>query len=78
MAPSEKIVVGGIGIGSRGTSDMFCFLREPDVQFMAVCDVKASRRWAVKYMVDNEYHNRNCATYHDLRICWPAATLTRC
>ena len=42
--PSERIVVGGIGIGDRGTYDLGCFLEEPDVRFVAVCDVKAARR----------------------------------
>src|SRR5208282_4630209 len=46
VAPSERIVLGGIGIGNRGTYDLGCFLEEPDVQFVAVCDVKEARRTA--------------------------------
>src|SRR6185295_741773 len=38
VAPSERIVVGGIGIGNRGTYDLSCFLEQKDVQFAAVCD----------------------------------------
>ena len=67
VAPSERIVLGGIGIGSRGGYDLGCFLHEPDVQFVAVCDVKASRRKAVKEMVDAKYGNQDCATYIDMR-----------
>jgi predicted dehydrogenase len=67
VAPSERIVLGGIGIGHRGTYDLGCFLPQPDVQFVAVCDVKAARRTAVKTMVDAKYGNRDCATYRDLR-----------
>jgi hypothetical protein len=67
VAPSERIVLGGIGIGSRGGYDLGCFLHEPDVQFVAVCDIKASRREAVKEMVDVKYGNRGCATYIDMR-----------
>ncbi len=48
VAPSERVVVGGIGIGSRGTYDLKCFLEQKDVQFVAVCDVKETRRVAVK------------------------------
>src|SRR5262249_34168352 len=33
VAPSERIVVGGIGIGNRGTYDLGCFLEQKDVQF---------------------------------------------
>ena len=40
VPPSERIVVGGIGIGRRGEYDLGCFLQQPDVQFTAVCDVK--------------------------------------
>jgi predicted dehydrogenase len=67
VPPSEKIVLGGIGIGNRGTYDLSCFLPEPDVQFVAVCDVKAVRREAVKKMADKKYGNSDCATYRDLR-----------
>jgi len=67
VAPSERIVLGGIGIGHRGTYDLGCFLAEPDVQFVAVCDVKAVRRAAVKKMADAKYGNHDCATYRDLR-----------
>ena len=67
VAPSERIVLGGIGIGNRGSYDLGCFLDEPDVQFVAVCDVKAVRRAAVKKRTDEKYGNRDCATYRDLR-----------
>jgi hypothetical protein len=67
VAPSERIVLGGIGIGNRGGYDLGCFLHEPDVRFVAVCDVKADHRKAAKEMVDARYGNRDCATYIDLR-----------
>ncbi|HSV98737.1 MAG TPA: Gfo/Idh/MocA family oxidoreductase [Sedimentisphaerales bacterium] len=66
-APSERIRLGGIGIGGRGGYVLGCFLHEPDVQFVAVCDVKANRRQAVKQMADKRYGNQDCATYSDLR-----------
>jgi hypothetical protein len=67
VAPSERIVLGGIGIGNRGTYDLGCFLEEPDVQFVAVCDVKEARRKVIKQKADNKYGNNDCATYRDLR-----------
>ena len=67
VAPSERIVLGGIGIGGRGTYDLGCFLEEPDVRFVAVCDVKAERREAIKKKADGKYGNRDCAMYRDLR-----------
>jgi hypothetical protein len=67
VPPSERIVLGGIGIGNRGTYVLGCFLQEPDVQFVAVCDVRANRREAVKKMVDAKYGNQDCAMYIDMR-----------
>ncbi len=67
VAPSERIVVGGIGIGNRGTYDLGCFLEQKDVQFVAVCDVKEKRRVAVKKKVDEHHGNQNCAMYRDFR-----------
>lgn len=67
VAPSERIVLGGIGIGNRGTYDLGCFLEQPDVQFVAVCDVKEVRRKSVKMTADTKYGNSDCATYRDFR-----------
>jgi hypothetical protein len=67
VAPSERIVLAGIGIGSRGSYDLNWMMAEPDVQFVAVCDVRRSQREAVKQRVDSRYGNRDCRTYNDLR-----------
>jgi predicted dehydrogenase len=67
VAPSERIVVGGIGIGNRGTYDLGCFLEQKDVQFVAVADIKEARRTAIKKMVDTHYGNDNCAMIADFR-----------
>ncbi|MGE5609595.1 MAG: Gfo/Idh/MocA family protein [Bacillota bacterium] len=67
VAPSERIVLGAIGIGNRGQYDLSCFLQETDVQCIAVAEVKANRRDFVKKMVDSRYGNQDCVTYRDLR-----------
>jgi hypothetical protein len=67
VAPSERITVGGIGIGNRGTYDLTCFFEQKDVQFLAVCDVKKTRRDAVKKMADKHHGNEDCAQYRDFR-----------
>lgn len=64
---SERITVGGIGIGRRGGYDLGCFLQQPDVQFLAVCDIKAKRRADVKAIADRHHGNRDCDTYRDFR-----------
>src|SRR5437660_10883906 len=66
VAPSERIVLGAIGVGNRGTYDLGCFLEEKDVQFVAVCDIKESRRTAIKKRADEKYGNKDCRTYRDL------------
>src|SRR2546423_1212494 len=63
--PSQRIVVGAIGIGNRGFYVLGCFLEEPDVQFVAICDVKEDRRKAVKKKADAKYGNSDCAMYRD-------------
>ena len=65
VPPSERIVVGGIGIGRRGEYDLGCFLQQPDVQFVAVCDVKEGRRNRVKEIADKHHGSTACATYRD-------------
>ena len=48
VAPSNRIVLGGIGIGPRGRQDLACFLKQPDVQFVAIADVQEQRRERVR------------------------------
>ena len=67
VPPSERIVMGGIGIGNRGTYDLGCFLGEADVQFVAICDVKAARRDGGKKRVDENYGTQDCKTYRDMQ-----------
>src|SRR5688572_32070769 len=67
VPPSERITVGGIGIGNRGTYDLGCFLEQKDVQFVAICDIKESRRTAGKTIVDKRFGNQDCKTYRDFR-----------
>jgi predicted dehydrogenase len=67
VAPSERIVMGGIGIGGRGSYDLGAMLNEREVQWVAVCDVLKSKRQAAKDTVDRKYGTKDCAAYADLR-----------
>ena len=67
VAPSERIVMGGIGMGGRGSGDLAWMVNEPDVQWVAVCDAVKGRRDAAKNLVDAKYGNRDCAAYADMR-----------
>ena len=66
VAPSERIVLGALGIGGRGTGDLRCFMDNPDVQFVAICDIRKIRREAVKEMADTHYGNQDCDTYRNM------------
>lgn len=67
VAPSERINLGAIGIGNRGSYVLGCFLEEEEVQFTAICDVKEARRQAVKKRADEKYGNTDCAMIRDYR-----------
>ena len=66
VPPSERIILGGLGIGNRGRYVLGCFLHEPDVQCVAICDVRGIRRKAAKALVDDRYGNQDCVTYIDM------------
>ncbi len=66
VAPSNRIVLGAIGIGPRGRYVLGCMLNEPDVQFVSIADVQASRRKQVKAMADAKYRNKDCIMYRDM------------
>jgi predicted dehydrogenase len=67
-APSDRVVIGAIGTGSQGMSNMGDFLELKDaVQFVAVCDVDSSRLAKAKLRVDTANKNSDCRTYADFR-----------
>ena len=67
VAPSERITLGGIGIRGRGTKVLSTMLPQPDVRFVAIADVRADRRAAVKQMADQKNGDKDCAMYSDFR-----------
>ena len=66
-AASERIVMGGIGIGNMGRGDLGAFLGRKDVQYVAVCDVKEGAREGAKRRADQRYGNTDCKAYNDYR-----------
>ena len=65
-APSDRIVLGAIGIGPRGRYVLGRMLEEKGVQFVAIADVQKSRREYVKQMADRKYGNKDCVMYRDM------------
>jgi len=72
-APSKKITLGLIGVGTRGRDHVNAFLRMNDVQVLAVADVVAERREYHKKLVDDYYTKKDkasksdCKAYNDFR-----------
>lgn len=67
IAPSERIIVGGIGLGNQGGGDFGNFLGREEVQYVAVCDVRKNVRDGKKAQVDDHYKTKDCVAYNDFR-----------
>ena len=74
-APSDRIVMGAIGVGGQGTRHVGGgiwvqgggFLSKPEVQFVAVCDVNVNNRNRARDIVNKHYGNSDFASYNDFR-----------
>ncbi len=67
IAANDRINIGCIGVGPRGTSVMKHFLQNPKCRVVALCDVKSNVLKEKKQLVDEAYDNQDCRTYHDFR-----------
>ena len=66
-APSNRIVLGAIGVGGQGQSNLGGFLGDSRIQVVAVCDVDARHVEDTKNRVNNHYQNQDCKAYKDFR-----------
>ncbi|MBM4038695.1 MAG: Gfo/Idh/MocA family oxidoreductase [Planctomycetes bacterium] len=71
-APSDRVNVGCIGVGGRGTDNLKTLLHASQV--VAVCDPQESRRDAARSMAEQHYSElmakgtyKGCAAYNDFR-----------
>ena len=80
VAPSDKITVACIGVGAQGTRVMMDFLKQPDVQIVAVCDVNKEGNDYVEWW-PNELREKQRAllgsTYSDWGHDWKGGTAGR-
>jgi predicted dehydrogenase len=67
VPPSERIGMGIIGYGGRGSDVIRHFMAEKDVQWRAICDVRRERQQAGKAAVDRNYASADCKTFADFR-----------
>jgi len=70
--PSERITLGFIGVGNMGSGHVEAFLGNPEVQILAICDVKRWQREAQAKRVLDHYaaqtptgSYRGCDTYNE-------------
>jgi glucose-fructose oxidoreductase len=66
-APSERIMVGHIGVGGRGGGVMGGFLGCEDGMSIATCDPFKDRREKRAAQVDKKYKKKGCKTFNDFR-----------
>jgi predicted dehydrogenase len=66
-SPSDKIVMGAVGVGEMGTGHVRSFMGFDDVQMVGICDVRKEHRERAKSLVDEKYGNKDCKTYNDFR-----------
>ena len=67
VAPSNRTVVGAIGVGGMGTGNLKGFLDRAEAHVVAVCDVDTGHRNQARDLVNGKYENQDCATYNDFR-----------
>lgn len=67
-APSKRITLGFIGMGSQGTElNLTNFLSEADTHVLAVCDAYRSRAVNAANIVNARYGTEDCRIHQDFR-----------
>ncbi|MBI3735470.1 Gfo/Idh/MocA family oxidoreductase [Candidatus Sumerlaeota bacterium] len=61
VAPSNRMTMGQIGLGNRGSGNLGTFLTHVEVQVVAVCDVDTDRRESERQGVEKRYAGRKAS-----------------
>jgi len=64
---SDRITMGGVGMGGQGSGDLRGFMGDKRVQVLAVCDVKHGALAGCQNSVNGRYKNKDCKGYLDYR-----------
>lgn len=67
VAPSNRIVMGALGLGWMGGANLNAFLGKDEVQMIALCDIDPGHLKAATDKVNKHYDDQGCATYTDFR-----------
>ncbi len=71
--PNSRLNLGFVGMGTQNRGLLGSFIRRPQVQVVAVCDVDTTRRENAQKIVNEHYKKENnteykgCAGYNDFR-----------
>jgi predicted dehydrogenase len=66
-APSKQIVMGCIGVGWQGESNLNAFLGQRDCKVVAIADVDANHLQKAVDRVNQHYSTKDCKGYKDFR-----------
>ncbi len=66
-APSERVTMGTIGCGGRGTGVMHGFIGFNEIRMVAVCDPVKEHRERARNQVNDRYKTNDCQIYSDFR-----------
>lgn len=64
---SERIVMAGLGMGGRGSGVLNEFMNFPEIQVVAVCDVKKDALVGCQNRVNSKYGSQDCTAHVDYR-----------
>jgi predicted dehydrogenase len=67
LPPSDRILMGSIGVGSQGTYNMKTFLGFREVQYVAMADLDSGHLEKASGIVNGYYKNKDCKIYKDYR-----------
>jgi len=67
VPPSEKLVMGVIGVGGMGTHNLKAFMGKKETQVVAVCDVDKEHLDAAAGEVEKQYGNKDVKKFRDFR-----------
>lgn len=60
---NDRVTMGAIGVGARGTSVLRDFFQHSDAQFVAMCDVNQDNLSRAVHLANERYGNRDCKGY---------------
>jgi predicted dehydrogenase len=66
-APSDKIALGVLGVGSQGQWDMRAFLNHRDVRVAAICDVNQRNLESARKVIAESYGSADVKVFSDFR-----------